>query len=354
MAAVGFGKRLAFAGAGAMGSFVGGMLAQAGEDVTLVDGWPEHIRAIKERGLVISGTQGRHKVPVKALHIHEVQGLTAAPIDVAFISAKAYDTEWATALVKDYLSPDAVVVSLQNGFNEERISRVLDGRPVVGCIASTLGVEMVGAGHVTRGNKPGGAAYTVFRVGEVDGRVTDRVQWLVELLNQVDTARATDNLSGERWSKLAANSMTNALSAITGLRDRQMSVDPGVRRLSMRLGIEAVKVGQALGYALVPVLGVPIARWAAAGEGRELGELDRDLLAIAERATDQSRPSTPLDIELGRRTELDFFNGVVIAKGRALGIPTPVNESVLALARLVERGEVKPAVANLERLPREG
>ena len=352
MAGVGSGKRLAFAGAGAMGSFVGGMLARVGEDVALIDGWPEHIQAIKDHGLLISGTQGQHPVRVRALHVHEVQGLIAAPIDVAFISAKAYDTEWAAALVKDYLHPDAVVVSLQNGFNEERISQVLEGRPVVGCIASTLGVEMVGPGHVTRGNKPGGSAYTVFRVGEVDGRSTDRVQWLVELLNQVDTARATDNLLGERWSKLAANSMTNALSAITGLRDRQMSLDPEVRRLSMRLGIEAVQVGQALGYALVPILGVPVSRWAAAGEGRQLDELDRDLSAIADRATDQSRPSTPLDIELGRRTELDFFNGVVIARGRALGIPTPWNESVLALARLMERGELKPALANLERLPR--
>ena len=64
------------------------------------------------------------------------------------------------------------------------------------------------------------------------------------------------------------------------------------------------------------------------------------------------RIAEQLDIELGRRTELDFFNGVVIARGRALGIPTPWNESVLALARSIERGELKPALANLERLPR--
>jgi 2-dehydropantoate 2-reductase len=87
-------------------------------------------------------------------------------------------------------------------------------------------------------------------------------------------------------------------------------------------------------------------------DGREVDQLDRELIEVAERATDQSRPSTPLDIELGRRTELDFFNGLVIAKGRALGIPTPVNESVLELARSMERGVVTPAVANLERLER--
>jgi 2-dehydropantoate 2-reductase len=345
-------KRLGFVGAGAMGSFVGGMLAKAGEDVTVMDGWPEHIGKIKDEGLLITGTHGRHQVTLKALHIHEVQRLGRAPLDVAFIATKAYDTEWAAALVKDYLARDAVVVSLQNGFNEERISRLLDGRPVVGCIASTLWAEIVGPGHVARGNKPGGAAYTVFRVGEVDGRVTDRVRWLVDLLGAVDTAKATNNLFGERWSKLVANSMTNALAAITGFRDRELSLHPETRRLSMLLGIEAVKVGQALGYSLVPVFGIEVDRWTAAGEGREVAELDRGLLQIAERATDQSRPSTPLDIELGRRTELEFFNGLVIARGKALGIPTPVNESVLDLARSVERGELMPTIDNLERLKR--
>jgi 2-dehydropantoate 2-reductase len=125
-----------------------------------------------------------------------------------------------------------------------------------------------------------------------------------------------------------------------------------VRRLSLRLGIEAVTVGQALGHALVPVLGIAVERWVAAGQGRELAELERELAGAAERATDDSRPSTPLDIELKRRTELEFFNGVVIARGRELGIPTPVNEAVLALARAVERGELEPAVSNTAQLQR--
>jgi ketopantoate reductase len=68
---------------------------------------------------------------------------------------------------------------------------------------------------------------------------------------------------------------------------------------------------------------------------------------MAERATDQSRSSTPLDIELGRRTELDYFNGLVQSKGRELGIPTPVNDAVMRVVKLLERRELKPDVANL-------
>jgi len=348
--AIFLGERLGFVGAGAMGSFVGGMLAKAGHDVTLIDGWPEHISRIKAQGLVITDTRGRAHVEIAALHINEVQRLIVAPLDVAFVATKAYDSEWAAALIKDYLAAGATVVSLQNGFNEERISRILDGRPVVGCVASTLGAEIVGPGHVSRAYAPGGDAYTVFRVGEVDGRLNDRVRRLVDLMSEVDTTRPTTNLAGERWSKLVANAMINPLAAITGLRDRQMSMNPAVRRLSMGLAIEAVEVGRALGYSLVPIFGIAAERWMAAGEGGQLDEIDQELSKMAERATEQGRSSTPLDIELGRRTELDFFNGLVIAKGRALGIPTPLNESALELVKLVERGELKPAVANIERL----
>ena len=345
-------RKVAFVGAGAAGSFVGGMLAKAHQDTILLDAWPEHIAKIRQRGLVITTTEGRAEVEVEALHIHEVQGLASTPLDVAFICTKAYDSEWASALIKDYLAPGACVISLQNGFNEERIDRILQREPVLGCIASTLSVEMVGPGHVIRTYEPGGEDYEVFRVGETDGQITSRVKEVVELLSMVDNAKATTNLFGERWSKLVANSMANPVSAVTGLRDKEMSRNRDVRTLSMKLGIEAVSVGRALGHALVPIFGISVDRWVAAGEGNDIEQLDHDLVKAAARATDQGRPSTPLDIELGRRTELEFFNGLVIAKGAELGIATPVNESVLEMVKLVERGKLKPTVENLEQLRR--
>ena len=344
------GKRLIFVGAGAVGSFVGGMLALAKEEVTLIDAWPEHIAKIKKAGLRITGTQGEHVVAINALHIHEIQGLLANPFDVAFLCTKSYDTGWAAALIRDYLSPTGLVVSLQNGFNDEAIAKSIDPSRVLGCIASTLGVEIQGPGHVARTYSPGSPAYNVFRVGELHGRVTSRVDGIVELLGKVDSATSTNNLWGERWSKIVANSISNPLSAITGLRDKEMGLNPDVRRLSIRLGAEAVAVGQALGYSLVPIFGIEPGRWVAAGRGEGLEQLDIHLTKVAERATDQGRPSTPLDIQLGRRTELDFFNGLIIAKGKEVGIVTPVHEEVLKVAKLTERGVLEPKVSNLDRL----
>jgi len=341
---------IGFVGAGAAGSFVGGMLSRGGADVTLIDAWPEHVTAIRERGLRISGTHGEFTVRPRALHVNELHRLAARPLQIAFISAKAYDTEWTAALVKDYLRPDAIVVSLQNGFNEGTIRRILGDRPVLGCIASTLGAEILGAGHVTRACFPGGRNYTVFRIGAPDGRHGAEVERIVALMNTVDTTAPTDNLLGERWSKLVANAMVNPLAAITGLRDRAMNADPQVRNLSMRLAIEGVAVGLAAGHTLVPVFGIAAERWAAAAQGAGLADIDRDMEKFSSRATDDSRSSTPVDIELGRRTELEFFNGLIISRGREFGIATPVNEAVMEIARLVESRALTPSLANLHTL----
>ena len=77
-------KRIAVLGSGAIGSVVGGMLTKAGHDVTLVDQWPEHVEAMNKVGLRLSGTCGEHVVPVRALHLHELQGVDA-PFDLSLI-----------------------------------------------------------------------------------------------------------------------------------------------------------------------------------------------------------------------------------------------------------------------------
>src|SRR5688572_5853105 len=108
------GKHIVFVGAGAVGGYVGAYLARAGEDVTLVDPWPEHIEAIKRDGMHLGGSQGEHVAQVNALHVSEVQSFARKPVDIAIICTKSYDTEWASVLINQYLTPDGYVVSMQN------------------------------------------------------------------------------------------------------------------------------------------------------------------------------------------------------------------------------------------------
>ena len=134
-------KRIVVVGAGAIGGYTGGNLAHNGFDVTLVDPWPEHIETIRKDGLSLEGITPEESVVArpKTLHLTEVQKLAKErPIDIAFVSMKSYDTEWATTMIRQYLSPTGYVVSLQNCINEERIAAIVGWGRTVGAIAAIL------------------------------------------------------------------------------------------------------------------------------------------------------------------------------------------------------------------------
>jgi 2-dehydropantoate 2-reductase len=344
--------RIAFMGAGAVGSYVGGHFSRAGADVTLIDPWPDHVEAIKRDGLHLEGTQGEHLARPRALHLHEAQTLFKEPVDVAFVCTKSYDTVWATALIAQYLAPDGFVVSLQNGINEERIAGVVGWGRVVGAVASSISVNAYRPGHVTRTVQPGGPGYTVFRVGEVHGRVTPRAERIAELLAAVDSAKVTTNLWGERWTKLVLNTSGNAVSAITGLGGKEVVQDAEMRRLRIKLAGEAIAVGQALGFALEPILGLPpdVSRAAAEGDSAAYDQVESKLLAGLARMTDEGRPSTGQDIVKGRRTEIDYLNGLVVQKGADAGLPAPTHEAIVQVVKQVERGDLTPSPALVDRV----
>ncbi len=341
------GKRIVVVGAGAIGGYAGAHMTRAGHDVTFIDPWPEHVECMRVHGLQISGlTEAeRHSIPVKALHVTEVQRFARErPIDIVFMCMKSYDTEWATQLVKPYLAPEAYVVSLQNCVNEERIAGIVGWGKTLGCIASLVAAELYAPGHVKRTVPMGGEKHMVFRVGEVHGRVTRRATEVAELLRAADSSKVTDNLWGERWSKLVVNSMRNGLSAATGLSGNQRDLADGPRWLSIRLGSEAVRVGQALGYQLEKMLGMDPETLARAGEGSKdaLAEITETLVENAKKRSDEQRPSMAQDMAKGRRTETDFINGYVAARGAYIGVPAPTHAKMNEAVKRVERG-VAPA-----------
>ncbi len=345
-------KHIAFVGAGAVGGFVGGNLARAGNDITLIDAWPEHVEAMKKDGLRITTPEQSVLVPVRALHIGEAQNLNRRPVDVAFISTKSYDTEWATLLIRQYLAPNGFVVSLQNCINEERIARHVGWGRTVGCIAHTISVRVEGPGHVARTRKAGGAAKHVFSVGEIHGRVTRRAEELAQIMSAVDGSHVTTNLWGERWSKLTLNSMHNALAGITGLNHHGVAENPIPRVISIRLGGESIKVGNALGFEIGPIRKKDPAIWMAAADGdrKAMAEIEQVLLDEVAKMTDAGRPSTAQDIQKGRRTEIESINGYIADQGQAAGIATPMNRVIVEFVQQIEQGTLTPGEHNIPTL----
>lgn len=341
-------KRTAIMGAGAVGSYIGAFLTRQGYDVTLVDMWAEHVKAMKESGLRVSGTQGDFTVPVNAIHISEARQVRA-PFDIVFLAVKSYDTEWASYFVKGMLSPTGVVVNAQNCMNDALTASIVGYHRQVGAVLSGIGVALWEPGHVQRDGQPGrDRGHDVFRIGELHGRITRRVDELVEMVECIDGARATSNIWGERWSKLTTNSSSNPVAAMTGLGSQGVAEDPRARLIQVQICKEAAQVGQAHNYHIEPVRGVEADVWARADEGDVFEELDARFQPSPGAADLKS--SMAQDVTKGRLTEIEQMNGHIVMLGRQLGVPTPVNTAIVGAVKRIDDGAAGPELANVERV----
>jgi 2-dehydropantoate 2-reductase len=341
-------KKIAVVCTGAVGGYAGAHMVKAGEDVTFIDFWPQHVEKMKKDGLTITHLKDVEPftVPARALHVTELQQIAKEkPFDIAFICTKSYDTAWATTMIKQYVADDGYFVSLQNCMNEETIANIVGWGKTLGSIASSITVGLNAPGLIARAAGKSGDKHTVFRAGEVHGRTTERAKEVRNLLANADSAMVTENLWGERWSKLVTNVMGNGLSACTGMITRDLVKNDMIRHFSNRLGSEAIRVGQALGYTFDEVSHMDPELIARSGEGDPEAQrvIDEHRLAEANRpGGGEHRPSMGQDMVKGRRTEINFLNGFVVEKGKEVGIEAPANAILTDIVLRVERGELKP------------
>lgn len=344
------GDKIGIMGAGALGSYVGAFITRAGEDVTFIDMWPEHVETMRKQGLRASGSQGDFTVPVNAMHLTDAQGINEL-FDYAIISVKSYDTEWATHFIKRYVKPDGFFVSLQNCWNDPVIGGIVGNDRQIGCIASHIEVALWEPGHVMRGGAVGrDGGHHVFRVGEQDGRITPRTEKIANLLDCIDGAYATGNLWGERWAKLCQNSMGNAISAMTGLGSQERAQDTRCRLISIHLAKESAKVGLAMGVDVVEINGKPASMWADADKGDVYEELDDYMSTKGGRVNWLA--SMAQDVKKGRRSEIDYMNGLVAEKGREFSVPTPFNDAIIDAMHGIDDGSLVLDTAHVDRILR--
>ena len=341
-------KRIGILGAGAVGSYIGAFLTREGHDVTLIDMWGEHVDAMNRAGLRVSGTQGDFSVPVKAVHLTDAQDLKE-PFDIAFIAVKSYDTEWAAHFLKRFVSPTGVVVSSQNCMNDRLIASIVGYEREIPCVMSGITVALWEPGYVTRGGQPGRErGHDVFRIGELHGQITNRVNELVQMVSCIDGARATTNIWGERWSKLTTNASGNPMQGMTGLGSAGLSEMAAARLIQVHICKESAQVGLAQNIQVEPISGVSAEVWANADQGDVMEELDAKFQS---RGGGQDwKSSMGQDVVKGRRTEVEYMNGHIVEKGRDAGVPTPVNDAIVRVVKEIDAGLAKPDPSNVERV----
>ncbi len=339
-------KRILFIGAGAIGSYLGGFLSRAGHEVTLIDAWADQVESIRQSGIAVNGPHDPFVARPAAVHLHEAQRL-ARDFPIVFIAVKAYDTAWAAQLALRHAAAQAPIVSAQNCWPDPIVAAVTGAQRSVGLVMSRIGVALWQPAVVERGLEKGqGQAHNVFRAGEHDGRLTGRAKELAEMLSVIDGAEVTDNLWGERWSKLCANAMGNPVTAMSGLGSVEVASTKVGRALMIYLAGESARVGITLGYRVPRFNGESAERWAECQHRATWDALDAMLTAKS--ATGPNwRASMAQDVAKGRPTEIEYMNGHVVAQGTIAGVPTPVSAATVQIVKELEIGRRKPAPENM-------
>ncbi len=349
-------ERIAVVGAGAIGAAIGAYLLREGNDITLIDPWAAHVEKMKADGLTLTDLNGEFTVRPKALHISDVINIRE-PFDIVYLAMKSFDTRWATYLIEPFLKPGGFVLPAQNSLNDELVGSIVGFYRTVGCVPA-ISVGIYEPGHVIRTDP----LTLAFDVGELHGVITSRVQKVVKALQAVGPSHATANIWGARWSKLVINCMNNALAGLIGpalssLNEAQQDLAFTVRVVT---GLEVARVAHALGIALESVAGLPIEEFPAVRTAEEVREIKSKLVAAmgkwrltpeqVQKLGAPGRPSLLQDVIKGRRTEVDFLNGLAVRKGEELGMSTPLNRAIVELMHQIEAGKVKPDPSNLEKL----
>ncbi len=334
-------KKIAVLGAGAIGSSVGADLTKAELDPVIIDQWPQHVEAMKAEGLRIGLPDEDLHIKVRACHLCELASLVPE-FDIVFLIVKSYDSRWMAELIKPYLKSDGVLVGIQNSMNDDSNASIIGRERTVGCVVE-LSAEIFTPGIVHRNtSRPG----TWFAVGELDGSITPRLEEIRSILSNVGQTDLSENIYGAKWTKLIANSMTMGPHGLLGLRNGEAAELPGMAEISVTLGKEAMAVGTALGYGVEPIFGLSADDFAGSDD-QVLITARKTLMA---HVGGQSRTAPIHDRLKGRKSEMDFINGLVSSKGKEAGVPTPYNDAVSEIARRINQGKLEMDRSNLDLL----
>lgn len=299
-------------GAGSVGCFFGGMLARAGEDVTLI-ARAAHVEAIRQNGLYMECIHFQEYVPVKAT----VEVASIKDADIILLCVKSPDTQKTIEAIHPYLKKGVIILSLQNGVSncdviKQHVS--LHVYPAVVYVAT----GMVAPGHLKHFGRG------ELLVGDLDNQhlVNDLVQQELKLLTEIFSSAGVPcdisvNIKYELWSKFLVNCCYNGISAIGQTQYGKMAAQPEIKALIEQITKEFLLIAQKEGVVITP---------------EQAAYLNQQI------ATSMSgqRSSTAQDLSRKKPTEIDYLNGLIVRKGQDYGIETPANQSVYALVKMME------------------
>ncbi len=302
-------------GAGALGCAIGGVLTEAGHEVWLINRNAAPVEAMTQRGLMLRTDGVDRTVRVRAVTSAVGVDSASRPADLLIVLVKSFHTEDAMRSAVSLVGPQTTVLSLQNGLGHEDVLAEMVGRDKLLAGKTYVGGTQLAPGHVIAGTRQ---KLTV--IGELDGAVSARAKAIAAVFNAagLDTT-VSDNILGTIWDKLLVNVATGALSGITRLPYGELYQVPELEACAVAAVTEAMAVARACGVRLS--ITNPVDAWHMAGAGLPF----------------EFKPSMLQSLEKGSITEIDYINGAVVQQGARHGIPTPVNQTLVAAIKGIER-----------------
>jgi 2-dehydropantoate 2-reductase len=339
--------RVLVVGCGGIGGVLLSRLLEAGQRVAAVARREEIARVLQTRGPVLRDEKGERTIRGD-LEVF-VQPPPAGAHDFILLATPPNGVEAAARDTAHLLAPEGAMVVFQNGLCEDLVARVVGDNKVIGAIVA-WGASSPETGVYERTSSGG------IMLGTLSGTQDPRLARLAEVLRAVCPITFTENLLGARWSKLAINCAISTLGTVGGSRVGPLLRHRFIRRLAMEVFTEVFQVARAEGVKLEKVASTVDLEWLTLKESeqRARGSLTlvvrhAMLLAIGARYR-RLRSSMLAAIERGREPPVDFLNGEVVQRGKAHGIPAPVNERLLEAVHAMSRRELTPGVETLRRI----
>ncbi len=304
--------KVAVLGAGAMGCLFGGLMAEKGLDVILIDVWKEHVDAINSKGLKMDGHGGDRYIKIKAT----TDPSTLKPVDAIIIMCKATALEKALTNAKNIIGDKTMLMSFQNGIGHEAIMQKIAGKEKVLGGTTTQASNVLGPGHVKN------HAALPSWIGEYDGGMSDRVKDLAETFtaHNLETIAVPD-IKKRKWMKLFALTAIGPLSSIFDLHHTDLYISNKNQEVSRELGKKIILE----------------TREVAKADGVDVTE--DECLEMFNKIVDSkqtNKSSMCFDILNKRKTEIDFINGAVSKIGKGHGVKTPMNDLMYKMIMVKE------------------
>ncbi len=329
--------RAAIYGAGAMGTILGAFIAGNGKQIDLITRNKEHVDAMKRQGARVLG-KADFTVRVNAYTPDEMSGI----YDIIFLMTKQRENAKILATLKDFLAPDGVICTMQNGLPEPSVIEAVGAKRCLGC-AVAWGATSVGFGEVELTSKKSKMSFVL-------GSTHGYNEWLgpvKEYLECAGKVTVEENFFSARWAKLVINSAFSPLSALTGMTFGQVAKNKYSKHLAVRLLNEAFAVAEECGVEIAPLQGHDlVALFKCDGGTKEW--FVKLILPFAMRHHKNLVSGMYGDLSSGKRCEIDYINGIIRNLGKRFGVNTPVTDAVINAIHEIERGERQISRDNLK------